>query len=246
MSVERTFSVLEHLARTGPSSLRGIARELGLPIGSVHRLLHALERERAVERTESDEWTVGRRVLELAGTQLERIGLPKAARPVLEQLSERTGQTAFLAVRSGAEVVYLDKVQTSAHVQLYVELGARRPVHSTALGKAMLAFAAEQVRDEVLGGPLAAVTEHTITDPEVLRRQLVTVRDRGYATDRDESAVGICCLAAPVLDHLGHVAGAVSIAGVDPQLRAEAPSMVQAITGAAGQISGRIGYSAPA
>jgi IclR family transcriptional regulator, KDG regulon repressor len=243
VSVERAFGVIEYLARRGPSSLRGIARELELPVSSVHRLLHSLEREHAVERTRNDEWSVGRRILELAGAQLERLELPAAARPVLEQLSGGTGQTAFLAVRSGAEVVYLDKVQTSAQVQLYVERGARRPIHSTALGKAMLAFVAEPVREDVLrGASLIAITEHTITEPAVLRDQLVIVRERGYATDRDEAALGICCLAAPVLDHLGYVAGAVSIAGTDHRLRSEAADLVQAITGAAAQISQRLGH----
>lgn len=246
MSVERAFVVIEYLARSGPSSLRGIARELDLPVSSVHRLLHALESERAVERTGGDGWVIGRRVLEVAGAQLERLGLPAVARPALELLSARTGQTAFLAVRSGAEIVYLDKVQTGVQVQLYVELGARRPIHSTALGKAMLAFSGEEVQGEVLrDSPLVAVTEHTITDQAALREHLAIARERGYATDKDEAAVGICCLAAPVLNHLGHVAGAVSIAGTDPELRTEAPDMVRAITGAAADISQRLGRVSP-
>jgi IclR family acetate operon transcriptional repressor len=134
-------------------------------------------------------------------------------------------------------------VQTGAQVQLYVELGARRPIHSTALGKAMLAFATEEVRDEVLeGGPLAAVTEHTITNPAALREQLTIAHEQGYATDKDETALGICCLAAPVLNHLSHIAGAVSIAGTDPGLRTESADMAKAITSAAAQISQRLGY----
>jgi len=90
---ERAFSVIEHLARRGPSSLRDVARELDLPVSSVHRLLHSLERERVVERTGGDELGVGHRVLELAGAQLERLGLPAVARPSLEQLSARTGSS---------------------------------------------------------------------------------------------------------------------------------------------------------
>lgn len=106
---ERAFSVIEHLARRGPSSLRGIARELDLPVSSVHRLLHSLERERVVERTGGEEWGVG---------------------------------------HSGAEVVYVDKVQTAAQVRLYVEFEARRPIHTTAPNLPALATSGRPLHTE--------------------------------------------------------------------------------------------------
>jgi IclR family KDG regulon transcriptional repressor len=219
VSIARGFAVIDFLASHGPSSLRGLARQLDLPLGSAHRLVMALAAENVVERTTDDEWDLSYRLLNIAGEQLERLGLPKVARPALERLAEESGLTSFLAIRSGSEVVYLDKVQTSAQVQLYVELGARRPVHSTGLGKAMLAFLPESQLEEVLAGlTLIATTPHTITDLGELRRQLGDVRRAGFATDHEEIVIGVHCLAAPVFDLTGSAVGAISVAGTDPAI----------------------------
>lgn len=243
MSVRRTVAVIEYLAGSGPTSMRALARALDLPVGSAHRLMSALADEGVVERTASDEWRLTYWLVGLAGRQLGRTELPALARPVLEHLAGRSGQTAFLATRSGRDVVYLDKVQSAAQVQLYVELGTRRPVHCTGLGKAILAHLPDGQRDEAIGpGPLVRLTDRTITDPAVLRRELDEVRARGFATDRGEVADGINCLAAPVFDHANAVVGAVSLAGPDPRLGAGEGDLARLVVAGAATVSRDLGH----
>lgn len=240
---------MEYLAGHGPSSVRGLARSLDVPLGSAHRLLTALRDEGVVERTRDDEWGLSYRLLGIAGQQLARLELPAIARPVLDALAARSGSTAFLAVRSGTDVVYLDKVQTQAQVQLYVELGARRPMHSTALGKAILAFGPEAARADYIAATaltaITAITAHTVTEPAALHEQLAGFRAQGYATDKHEAVLGVCCLAVPVFDVGGRVAGAVSVAGADPRLADEDPTLVSAVCEAGRAISGRLGGNGP-
>lgn len=237
MSVERTFAVIEHLAAQGPTNLRRLARELGVPVGSAHRLIAAMADEGVVERDPHGEWRLTYRLVEIVGTQLERSGLTPRARPVLQELAAESGQTAFLATRSGRDVVYLDKVQSEAHVQLHVELGARRPIHATALGKAILAHLPAPDVDEILAGPLHSLTDHTLTRPADVRHQLDEIRARGYAADKDEAVAGVSCLAAPVFDHAGSVVGAVSVAGTDHRLHVEDVALVRLVTSGAATVS---------
>jgi IclR family acetate operon transcriptional repressor len=239
-------AVIERLAVHGPGSVRGLSRDLDIPLGSTHRLLAALAAEGVVERTANDDWRLTYRLLGIVGHQLRNTGLPGLARPVLEGFADVSGQTAFLATSAGHEVVYLDKVQGQAQVQLHVELGTRRPAHATALGKAMLAFATDAEREDFLtSAELTPLTPDTITDAAVLRDELAVARSRGYATDQGEVVGGVSCLAAPVFDHVGAVVGAVSIAGPDPRLRDEDAELVQLVVAGAGTVSERLGYAAP-
>lgn len=243
MSVQRTFAVIERLAHQGPSTMRALARDLDFPLGSTHRLIAALADEGVVERTPHGEWQLSYKLVSIAGAQLARSGLTAAARPVLQDLAEVSGQTAFLATRSDRHVVYLDKVQSDAQVQLYVELGARRPLHCTGLGKAILAHLPPGELADVLDAPLAKVTQHTITDPDELRRLLDVVKSRGYATDNEEVVEGVSCVAAPLFDHTGSVVGAISIAGTDPRLRAADDELPDVVKNAAAVVSRQLGYA---
>ena len=139
-SVARSIQVLDLLARRGPLGVRAIAHELALPLGSTHRLLQDFDAEDVVERTSDGAWELSYRLTQIVGIQLERVQLPRLARPILEQLASETREAAFLAVPSRDEIVYLDKVQTDLQLQLNVEVGTRRPMHCTGLGKAILAF----------------------------------------------------------------------------------------------------------
>jgi DNA-binding IclR family transcriptional regulator len=134
-------------------------------------------------------------------------------------------------------------VQSQAQVQLYIELGARRPIHATALGKAILAYLPEAGREEILNQPLRALTEHTVTEPALLRHQLEEIRARGYATDKEEVVPGISCVAAPIFDHTQGVVGALSVAGTDARLHAEVPDLVEPVLAGATTVSLRLGLA---
>ena len=217
-SVPRVVHVIDLLARRGPLGVRAIAQALDVPLGSAHRILLDLASEAVVERTASGEWALSYRLLEIVGVHLERVQLPRLARPVLEALASDTRETVFLAVPSRDEIVYLDKVQTDLQLQLNAELGTRRPMHCTGLGKAILAFLSPAQQEQFLAGSeLRPFTPNTITDPMMLRLELERTRERGYALDHEEIIPGVHCIAVPILNFTGHAVGAISVAGTSPK-----------------------------
>lgn len=224
--------------------VRAVALQLELPLGSAHRILLDLAGESVIERATNGEWELSYRLLEIVGMQLERVQLPRLARSVLEQLANDTRETTFLAVPSRDEIVYLDKVQIDLQLQLNVELGTRRPMHCTGLGKAILAFMPRPHQDQLLAGaPLRAYTPSTITDPINLRLELERTRQRGYALDREEIIPGVHCIAVPILNYTGLPVGAISVAGTTPKTEGERlDALVERIRSAGDYISRRLGF----
>ena len=243
-SVTRVVNVMQTLARRGPLGVRALAQALDLPLGSAHRLLTDLAVEGVVERTTSGEWELSYGLLEIVGIQLERVQLPRLARSVLEELASETRETSFLAVPSRDEIVYLDKVQTDLQLQLNAELGTRRPMHCTGLGKAILAFLPPaQQQQFLLGSEFRPYTPHTITDPMTLRRELARIGEQGYALDHEEIILGVHCIAVPILNYAGYAVGAISVAGTSPKGEGERLDLlVQRMCRAGEYLSRRMGY----
>ncbi len=245
--IDRTFDLIELLARKGALGMRPIARELDVPIGSLHRLLNDLAEQAVIERTDEGEWRLSYRLLQIVGIQLERTNLPRLTRPYLEQLAAETGETVFLAVPSRGEVVYLDKVQTDLQVQLNVELGTRRPMHATGLGKAMLAFRPEVEQEQLLGtAPFPSFTARTITTGEQLASELDTVRRHGYALDQEEMIPGLNCVAVPLLNYTNRAVAAISVAGVASRADGERfDALIARMLAVGAELSLRLGYVPP-
>lgn len=242
-SARRIFTLLELLARRGPLGTRAIAREIGIPLGSAHRLLHELELEEAVARDDDGEWNLSFRPMHITGLHMARLQLPTVARPYLERIAAETKETTFLAVPGRNEIVYVDTVQSDMQLQMNVQIGTRRPLHCTGLGKAILAFLSQEKQRDILSrGELIPFTPNTITDPILLYRELELVRQRGYAIDREEIILGVHCIAVPVLDYRQLPIGAISIAGAGPN--SESPrfdSLVKLMLDVGRDVSKRFG-----
>lgn len=218
-SIRRAIQILDLLARRAPLGVREIAVALQLPLGSTHRILTDLQAEDMVQRTHAGAWELSYRLLQIAGRHLDHLELPRLARPHLEQLAAVTQETVFLAVPRQYEIVHLDKVEphnaeTEMQLRLTIELGARRPMYCTGLGKAILAFLPRRDQDQCLPpGPFPRYTPNTITDAEELRSELQRIHERGYATDHEETILGMQCIAVPILNHLERPVAAISIVG---------------------------------
>src|SRR5699024_5820318 len=156
----------------------------------------------------------------------------------------KTGETVFLAIRSAGEIIYLAKVDSDESARTTAQPGMRKPLHCTGLGKAFLAFEAEDVRRELLDSiPLTSYTSHTITDRGELEALTSEYREQGFSMDDDENDIGVYCVAAPVFGDQGGVVAAVSCAGSKPRMLDKEQAVIEEITRAAGRISESQGYT---
>jgi len=178
-------------------SLSDIAARADLPLATTHRLLGELFRWGALERLPSGEYVIGRKIWDIGHLAPAETGLRQVAEPFLHDLYGATLATVHLAVREEFEVVYLDRLRGNQSVPVVSKVGGRLPLHTTGVGKVLLAHAPVEVQDTVLGA-LTRITPYTITQPGVLRRQLRQVLDKGYATTREEMSLGACSIAVPI------------------------------------------------
>jgi IclR family acetate operon transcriptional repressor len=160
---------------------------------------------------DTDLYRIGLRVWELGQSVHEPLRIREAALPAMRELRDRFNETVNLGVLDGPDVVYLEIIESRRSLRMQAQLGGRDPVYSTALGKAVLAFNAEDHWPAHLPREMAPRTDRTVTTPDRLRQALVHVRECGYAFDDEENEEGARCIAAPIVNHVGHVLAAISL-----------------------------------
>ncbi|MEV8373365.1 IclR family transcriptional regulator [Kribbella sp. NPDC056861] len=170
-------------------TLTDLARRAGIPLATAHRLVAELVEWGALVRRTSGEYVVGRRVWDLGLLAPAQSGLRQVASPFLNDIYGATLATVHLAVRDGAQVLYLDRVSGHASVPVVSQIGSRLPLHATGVGKVLLAYAPQEIQAEVLSN-LTRVTPYTITQPGRLREDLRRVHREGYAVTTEEMSLG--------------------------------------------------------
>lgn len=193
-------------------TLAELTRRSGLPKSTVHRLVGDLRRLELLEHVDGH-LQLGIRLFELGELVPRRRTLVDAALPYMTDLRAATGHTVHLAVLDEREVVYLHVLPGTTATRLPSRTGGRLPAHATGVGKAMLAFSPGAAVQAVLDGPLEKLSPYTITRPAFLARELRTIRGEGLAYDREESTIGVSCVAAPVLDADGFALAGLSVSG---------------------------------
>ena len=208
----RAFTVLETFTPEYPAlTLSEIARRADLPLTTTHRLVGQLSAWRALERDVDGRYRIGLRLWEIASLAPRGVPLREAALPFLEDLYEVTHENVQLGVREGREVVYIERIAGRQAVGVLTRVGGRFPLHASGNGLVLLAHAPEAVQRDVLEGPLQRFTEHTITDPDRLRRMLAQIRRDGFAVSDRQVTVDAVSVAAPVVDARGEVIASLSI-----------------------------------
>ncbi|NLG85735.1 MAG: IclR family transcriptional regulator [Firmicutes bacterium] len=215
-SVDRALIILGILQQSEePLGVTEIGAQMGLHKSSVYRTLNTLARRGYVQQDpRTERYTLGLKLVELGTTVLERLELRELARPYLKRLMEASHEVAHLVILQDGKAVYIEKVEYPGPVKMASRIGARNPLHCTAVGKAMLAFLPEKSVDAIIAKGLKQRTPSTITDPIKLREELEHVRNCGYACDLEENEPGIRCVAAPIFDHTGQVIAACSVSGL--------------------------------
>lgn len=233
-----------HAAPSG-LQLKEIAQRTAINKSTAYRFLAHLESEGYLLRDDGGAYVIGPKLARLgSGINYEET-LRKISRPVLQKLWQMTGETTNLAILDGHEVLYLDVIESLHTFRLASQVGARRPLYCTSLGKAIAAFLPAEEVDEVLGSrAMERFTPHTITNPARLKKEFAKIRQYGYAMDDEEAVLGARCVAAPVFDEAGKVTAAISTSGPITRMTAEkARVYAAAVKKGAHVISTRLGYS---
>jgi DNA-binding IclR family transcriptional regulator len=213
-AVERALAILRCF-ETGPGDLgvSEIGARVGLSVSTAHRLTRALTAGGLLTQDpRTERYQLGPALVVLGRKAEEQLGYASAL-PALESLAGDTGESVTLGIRSAADVLVVLHVASPQPLRFAQEPGTRVPVHASAMGKALLAFAEDPSREVKALGPLVGETDRTITDPSALADELDLIRDRGWAINDEERNVGVRAVAVPVLDRAGVAVAAVAVQG---------------------------------
>lgn len=221
-----------------------ISRALGLAKGTISRYLHRLEQAGVLVRLPDRRYTLATRVYHWGQAAAPRADLRAQARPVMEALTARFGETVSLFVLEPDAAVCIDQVDGLHPVRLNAVVGRRLPLHTGASPRMLLAFAPREQQEAILAqGVYPPLTPATITDAATLRRALAETRRDGYVLNEGEANEGVIGIAVPVRDAAGAVRAALSIAGPDNRFRGERRAeMIAGLLTAADSISRSLGY----
>lgn len=228
-------------------ALSEVCYKVGMPKTTTFRYLQTLCACGFVTHDpDTDLYRVGLRLWSLGQMAGEALQLRELALPSMRELRDRFNETVNLAVLDGREIVYLDMVESRRSLRMQAQLGGRDPVHSTALGKAMLAFLPEERWGEHLPARLSPRTEASHHSLAALRDDLRRTRERGYGLDDGENEEGVRCIGAPILDRDGHVVAAVSLSAPAARMGDRVlPEAAASVVATAAAISRRLGHRGP-
>ena len=243
-TLERGLRLLQFFAAAGEATPAEAAKATGLSRSATYRIADRLRGWGFLELNPATEaLRLGSEAVRLGMAALTSLEVTRVAPPHLRALADRTRETVNLAVVDGDAVVYIHKEEGTLAVTMSAQLGSRRPLHCTALGKAYLAaLPPEELETRLATLELDRHTAATITDPGALAAELDGVRRRGWAVDAEEVEEGVFCVGAAVRDHQRRVVAAISVAGPADRVRARADQLGPLVADTAAAISRRLGH----
>ena len=219
--IERMMSLLGALSRhNSPVNLKQLATETRLHPSTAHRILAVMVDNRLVDRIEPGTYRLGFRLLELGSLVKSRISVRQEALPYMQGLHQELGETINLSVRHDDEVVYIERTSGSNSMMRVVQIiGARAPLHITAVGKIFLAEdGAEKCAEYARRTGLPRYTDNTLTDADTLSKELEKIRRLGYAFDNEEAEKGVSCIGAGIYNDDGRLVAGLSVSAPSDRL----------------------------
>jgi IclR family acetate operon transcriptional repressor len=214
-SLDRALGLLTSVARTGRATLTDLSLSAGIPTATTHRILTTLQKHDFVAFDEDQqEWMIGIEAYRTGASYLTRTSLSEVGRSVMKQLTEKTGETANLAIADGFEVVFVGQVETKNPIRACFQSGTRTSMHASGTGKAILAAMPEiEVRKLLIGAGLAKFTDKTHVSAVALFDDLARTRKRGWSFDSEERYLGMSCVGSAIFDESGAPTAGISISG---------------------------------
>jgi len=219
-SVKKAFDILKTISLSKEGlGISEIARDLKMPKSTVHGMTSALEEVGAIARDPlTKRFALGSTLFELGRVSHSRLDLKDLARPVMEELMERTQCSVFLGVLSREHVTIVEIVESRADLKITSPIGTAIPLLAGAVGKVFLGEMDEALAGRIVRKKgLVRYTQNSITDPEQYMEELRQARKLGYATDNEEYILGVRAVAAPVKG-AGHMASAIWVVGFKASL----------------------------
>jgi len=212
-ALARGLRILELFEELPNPSLSEIALRLDIDTSTAFRSVHTLEEMGFLRRnSETKRYQPGLRILRLGFATLNSLEVTEVAQPYLVALSNQTGENTALAVREGAEIVFVARCPTQQLMSTNLHLGSRLPLYCTSLGRILLMdFSRQELLDLLGEGPYPKLGPNTIANMDDLEIELERARQQGYAINDEELTTGLRAVAAPITDRTGAVVAAMNV-----------------------------------
>lgn len=245
-AIHRTLDIIETLIEQRALTVSDISRQFSIPKSSAYAILQTLKSRGYVEKDAEDRYSLSFRLFSLGATLVDNLDLRAEVHPLLEELTKEAGITGHIAIRDGAFAVYIDKVEVLDAVRLTTWVGKRMHLHSTSIGKALLAFLPEAEIDRFLVEyRLLPLTPRTIVDRVVFKEHLAKMRTQGFTSCSEENETDIRSVAAPIFSGAQRVVAAVNLGGSKLQIRGkDIPHLGALVETYARKMSAHLGYRA--
>lgn len=238
-----SFDILEFLQENEGANTATVATVLDMAESTAHRHLSTLW-DRGYLVKEGDQYDISPRFLKFGEYASRRKENYVIAQEVVDEVAQETKEQAHFFVQEQEWAIQIYTQGGEYAVNSGPGRGHRLPLHTTASGKAILAHQPEKrVEEMIQGRELSRVTDSTITDPDALKAELDTIKERGYSKTREEHVQGINAIGVPIRDPKGGVLGAISVSGPTKRLDDREEEIGQYLVGRANEIELNIGFS---
>ncbi|MFB9123089.1 DNA-binding transcriptional regulator KdgR [Paraburkholderia dipogonis] len=244
-SIGRVFAILGAIGDSGQIGISELSQRLGMSKTTVHRVIQTLKALGYVtQEVETERYRLTIRLFELGAKALESVDLVREADVEMRRIGEATREAVHLGAFDEDAIIYIHKIDADYGLRMQSRIGRRNPLHSTAIGKVLLAWMDPADAREVLSHvEFRKSTQKTLSSAEAVLNILPHVREQGYGEDNEEQEEGLRCLAVPVFDRFGRVIAGLSISFPTMRCGADTKSHYVALLRKSGlAISTRLGY----
>jgi len=213
-SITKAFQLLESIFQSGmPIGLEDIVQQTGIKKTTAHRILRTLMASNIViQDSKAKTYKLGTKLISLGLFALNSFDLHKEALPLMKKLRDENGETVNLSILDGNEILIIERFRSYYLYSMNLTAGSRLPIYCTSQGRSILAFMSRQQQKDIIDAiDLKPLTENTIVDKKLLLETLDEIRLNGYAVNREEFEIGICAVAAPILNHGGEAVASINV-----------------------------------
>jgi DNA-binding IclR family transcriptional regulator len=221
-SLAKGMNILELLSENDTLSVVQAGRLMDINRASSHRFLSTLRELGYVDKDENSKYHLTSKLLMLGMKLLDRFEIRKVAQPFMQELAIMFNETINLGFFSGTEIITIDKIDSTEILRMDSGVGGKEPAHCTSMGKAILSYLPDiELEKYFEKSELKAFTINTLTSKDDIKKEILSIREKGYAIDDEEFSMGLRCVGAPIFSHDSNVCYAMSISGPTTRLKSE-------------------------